>query len=239
MIVNDKQRGKIMENKIKTLLKAGVKLTLGFFTFALGSVVIINCIIGVAPWDVLHQGLSLVLSIGVGRAQIYSGTIIIILDVLLGQNIGWATIFNMFGIGMFVDILMFNNLVPAFHELIYPLKLGLIIIGICLQGLGTYLYISTGFGAGPRDGLMVALSKKLNKPFGLVKSVLDVLVVVTGYFLGGNFGIGTLIMAFGAGYIWELMYRKMNFDISSIDHRFIADDILYIKNKIRKVETPE
>lgn len=228
-----------MKKTIKDLLLVAFKLALGFFTFALGSVVIINCIIGVAPWDVLHQGLSLVFSIGVGRAQIYSGIIIVSLDVLLGQNIGWATILNMFGIGMFVDLLMFNNLVPDFSGLMIIYKLALIIIGICLQGLGTYFYISTGYGAGPRDGLMVALSRKLNKPFGLVKSVVEVLVVGTGYLLGGNFGVGTLIMAFLAGHIWQFMYDKMGFNISAINHRFIEDDIRFLKEKFQKEETPE
>lgn len=228
-----------MEKTIKGLAIAAVKMALGFFVFALGSVVIINCKIGVAPWDVLHQGLSLVFSIGVGRALIYIGVIIVAIDILLGQNIGWATILNMFGIGYFVDFLMFNNLVPAFHGLGFPYKIPIIILGICFQGLGTYFYISTGYGAGPRDGLMVALTRKLNKPFGLVKSTVEVLAVATGYLLGGNFGIGTLIMAFGAGHIWQFMYKKMNFNISSIDHRFITDDVIYIKNRIKKVETPD
>lgn len=224
-----------MRDRLNRLTIVAIKMTLGFFLFALGSVVIINCKIGVAPWDVLHQGLAKVFNITVGKTLIYLGVIIVIIDIALGQNIGWATILNMFGIGVFVDLLMISNLVPSFQN--FALKILMIIIGIIFQGLGTYFYISTGYGAGPRDGLMVALTRKTGKPFGLVKSTVEVSAVATGYLLGGNFGIGTLIMAFGAGHIWQYMYRKMKFNISALDHRMIQDDLDYIKESFKRIKS--
>ena len=81
------------------------KLTFGLFLFALGIVMTINANLGVAPWDVFHQGLSLTTNITMGSASIVVGVIIVLIDIFLGQNIGWATIFNMLLIGVFMDVL--------------------------------------------------------------------------------------------------------------------------------------
>ena len=127
----------------------------------------INANLGLAPWDILHQGLSKTFGITIGLANILLGLIIIILEIVTGENVGWATIMNMLLIGTFVDILMLNNLIPTFTGL-FP-NLLMILLGLLIQGTGCWIYLSVGLGAGPRDGLMVILTKRTGKPVRFTK----------------------------------------------------------------------
>lgn len=222
------------KSKIKTTSFKILRLVFGLFVFAAGSVCVLNAAIGVSPWDVLHQGVSNVTGITVGKANIYSGVIIIAIDILLGQAIGWGTLANMYLIGTFIDLLMLNGLIPGFQAFIPNLIL--LFTGIILQGLGVYLYIAVGWGAGPRDGLMVVLTKRTGKSVRLIKSSIEVCVVVIGFLLGGNFGVGTLIMAMLSGPIWQYLFKLLNFNISTVEHRFIQDDIFLLKEKFAKVD---
>src|SRR5690625_3546099 len=115
-----------------TIIYRLLRLFLGLFLFALGAVTIINAKIGVAPWDVFHQGLSNVTSLTVGRANIYTGLIFVILNTILGQRLGWGTVLNMIFIGVFIDILMLNNLVPMPGNLL--IRYMMLFLGIIAQG---------------------------------------------------------------------------------------------------------
>ncbi|MDD2447602.1 MAG: hypothetical protein PHY91_07945 [Tissierellia bacterium] len=214
-----------MNNK---LYKA-IKITLGLFVFAVGIVMTINANLGLAPWDVFHEGMSKTIGITMGMAIIISGFVIVLIDVAFGQNIGWATLMDMVLTGTFVDIIMINNLIPSFTDII-P-RLIMLLLGLFIEGIAVWIYISVGLGAGPKDGLMVVLTKKTGKSVRVVKSSIEVLAVTTGYLLGGSIGIGTLIMALMSGQIWQIAFNIVKFDINKIDHRFIMDDIALIKKK--------
>ena len=216
---------------LKTISLKILRLVFGLFVFALGTVCMLNAKIGVASWDVLHQGISNVTGITVGRANIYLGFIILAIDILLGQDIGWSTLANMILIGVYVDILMINNLVPIFEGFLPGLIL--LLVGIIIQGIGFFIYISVGWGAGPRDGLMVVLMKKTGKSVRLIKSFIEVLAVAVGFLLGGNLGIGTIIVAFFSGPIWQYVFKLIKFNVNEVEHRFIKDDIRFIKEKFQ------
>lgn len=214
---------------IRNIILKIFRLVFGLFVFAAGVVCVLNAAIGVAPWDVLHQGVSNVTGITVGKANIYSGVIIIAIDIYLGQAVGWGTISNMILIGTFIDLLMLNNLIPSFEG--FMPSLIFLLIGIVIQGLGVFLYMGVGWGAGPRDGLMVVLTKRTGKSVRLIKSSIEVCAVVVGYLLGGNLGVGTVIMALLSGPVWQFLFKHLKFNVSAIEHRFIQDDILLLKEK--------
>lgn len=207
--------------------KQVARVVFGLFLFALGIVMTVNANLGVSPWDVFHQGLSKTFGITLGRANIITGFFIIGLDVVLGQTIGWATIMNMLLIGTFIDILMLNNLVPVFDSFIPSLIM--LLLGVLIEGYGCYIYISGGMGAGPRDGLMVVLTRRTGKSVRLIKSAIEVIVVTVGIFLGGKFGIGTLIMALFGGAIFQFAFKTVNFKVNQVQHRFIQDDLKLLK----------
>lgn len=215
-------------------MKSGVKIVsrlfLGYFVCALGIVMTINAHLGLAPWDVLHEGMTNVLNITMGRANIVLGLILIILNAVFGENIGWGTVFNMIFVGIFIDFLMFNGLVPVFTSFIPSFIM--MLLGMLVLGYGCFLYIGAGFGIGPRDGLMVALTKKTGKSVRFVKNSVEILAIIVGFVLGGSVGIGTAVMSITGGYFFQFAFKSVNFDVTEVEHRYIKDDIRYIKEKI-------
>ncbi len=105
----------------------------------------INSNLGLAPpWDVFHQGLSNLTGITIGRAHILTGISIVALSSIFGEKVGWGTIFNMLFIGIFIDFLMLNNLIPIFNKFLPSLIM--MLLGLLVLGFGCYLYLSVGWG---------------------------------------------------------------------------------------------
>lgn len=212
-----------MRKIILTLLR----LLIGLFLYAVGIVFTINANLGLSPWDIFHQGISRLTGITMGQASIIIGVLIIILDWVMGEKIGIGTIGNMLLIGIFMDILMLNHVIPVFNNLI--IRVLMLILGMFIIGVACYFYIGAGLGSGPRDGLMVALAKKTNKPVKLIRSCIEFIPLVAGYFLGGTLGIGTLAMMLFGGYFIQLSFKLFNFDIREVKHKFINDYIIHVK----------
>ena len=107
----------------------------------------------------------------------------------------------------------------------------MVVIGIILAAIASFLYLGVCLGSGPRDGLMIALQKKTNKSVRLVRTILEILALVVGWLLGGSVGIGTLVSALGLGYVLQIVFRIFKFDTKLLKHRFIIDDIREWKEK--------
>jgi uncharacterized membrane protein YczE len=209
-----------------------LRLFVGYFLFSTGIVMTINANLGLAPWDVFHQGVSSWLGITMGQANIGVGAAIVILNWLSGERTGWGTVGNMFFIGLFLDILMINKIIPVFQNIF--LRLAMMCLGMFVIGVATYLYLGSGLGSGPRDGLMVSLTKRTNKSVRLVRNTIETTVLVLGYIMGGTVGVGTLIMALTTGFFVQLAFELFRFDVSRVQHRFIDDDIRVLKRKLQR-----
>lgn len=209
-----------------------LRLFIGLILCAAGTVMTINGNLGLQPWDVFHQGVSKILNITMGQASIIVSAVIIIVDYIAGEKIGWGTISNMFVIGIFMDIFMLNHLLPVFHNEI--LRVISIMIGMLLMSIGSYMYIGVGLGSGPRDGLMVALTKKTKKSVLIVRTVIELSVLIVGYIMGGSAGIGTIIMVSLIGYFIQRVFKIFKFDVNKVQHRFINDDIKLVKDIVLK-----
>jgi uncharacterized protein len=217
---------------VQKLVTRILRLFAGLFLYAVGIVMTINANIGLSPWDVFHQGLSKNINITMGQASIYVGMIIVLLNYVLGERLGWGTIGNMLFIGIFMDILMINNLIPSFQNII--LKLLIAAAGMFTIGVASLLYLGAELGSGPRDGLMLALTKKTGKSVSFIRNSIEISVLIIGYFLGGFLGVGTLIMALAIGHFVQFAFKVFKFDVSKIKHRFIDEDIKYVKNTLLK-----
>ncbi len=205
---------------------------IGYFLYALGIVMTINAQQGLGPWGVFHQGLSSQLNITFGVAVIIVGAVIVILDFILGERVGWGTIGNVIFIGTFIDLITNINLVPVFENTF--LSYLMMFIGMFTISLAAYFYLSARLGAGPRDGLMIALTKLANKPVGLIRSTIEVTALIIGYFLGGSVGWGTLIMSFGLGFFIQISFKMFNFDVKKVEHKYIDQDFALLIQKIKK-----
>ncbi|OLS02606.1 YczE/YyaS/YitT family protein [Tissierella creatinophila] len=213
---------------MQKMMKRYFKLILGFFIFAIGIVITINANLGYAPWDVFHQGVGNILNIKIGTANILVGLIMIIVGVLNGKKIGIGSILNMLLIGAFINIIMSNNLIPIFLNTY--IRLITIPIGMIIMGFGTFLYIDAGFGAGPRDSLMIILIEKTNKSVSFIRNAIEITVLVMGYLLGGPVGIGTVIISLGLGFAIEFVFKILKFDPKAVVHRGLNDEIEGVKS---------
>ena len=205
------------------IIRKFIRLMLGFMLCASSTIFMLNSNLGLSPWDVFHQGISNVTGLTIGEANILSSIIVILIGILLKQRIGLGTLLNIIMIGTFVDIINNSNLIPIANNL--WMGIIMMIIGMFVMGYGCYLYIGCELGCGPRDGVMVGLSSKLNKPIKIVRGSIEVFVLIIGIFLGGKFGIGTLISAFAIGYCIQIVFQLRNFDAVSLNHKSILDTI--------------
>lgn len=171
----------------------------GLFFYAFGIVLTYRSGVGLDPWDVFHQGISRHTPLSFGIANIVVGATLIVLTLALKVYPGVGTILNMFLIGSFVDLLLRFNIVPDLGHLALFWRLLLNAAGVGVIGLGTAFYMTPRLGAGPRDGLMMRLHTLTGLRVAIVRTSIEVCVLIIGFLLGGTLGIGTLIFALGIG----------------------------------------
>lgn len=214
---------------MKKIILQVFRLFFGLFLFALGVVMTLNANIGVGCWDVLNQGIVRKVPITLGQANIAVGAVLLIINCKLGERIGWSSVANMIFIGIFMDILLINDFVPMVYGGISSVLM--ILLGLFIIGIGSYLYIGVGLGTGPRDGLMVAFTKRTNKSVRFIRNSIEVCVSIIGYMLGGFVGVGTVIISLSIGYFVQFAFKLFRFDVKAVKHRFIDEDIKFLKNK--------
>lgn len=193
-----------------------LRLIWGLFLYALGIVVTMNAHIGYAPWDVFHVGFAKMIGMSIGIASIITGVIIGIITVLLGEKLGLGTILNMVLIGVFLDMLLGFHIIPVASNDLFGIIM--IIVGLFIIALASYFYIGSAFGAGPRDSLMVALTRKTGLPVGVCRGTIELLAVFVGWRLGGMIGIGTIISAFVIGFCVQTTFKLLKFDATEVKH---------------------
>jgi uncharacterized protein len=197
-----------------------LRLIFGLFLYALGIVITLKAHVGYAPWDVLHVGLAKTTGITIGLASILIGILIVVVTFLLGEKLGLGTILNMILIGVFLDLILKLNLIPVMDK--FGWGVIMLMIGLFVISLATYFYIGSGFGAGPRDSLMVSLARKTNLPIGLCRGTIEVIAVLVGWKLGGMVGIGTVIAALAIGFCIQITFRVLKFDAKKVDHQTLV-----------------
>jgi len=204
-------------------IKKLIRLNIGLLLFSVGIVMMINADMGLSPWDVLHQGISRQTPLTMGQASILVGLGIVAFNFIFHEKVGMGTILNMFVIGLFMDFLMINDIIPQPGHL--ALRLLLLISGMVVIAVASWLYIGAGLGAGPRDGLMVALHKRTGKSVRFVRNSIEISVLIVGFFLGGSVGPGTVITSVGQGFIIQFVFKLLNFNVRSVSHRYIDDTV--------------
>ena len=167
------------------------QLIFGLFLYATGMAATMRAQIGCLPWDVFHTGLAGAAGVSIGTAIIAAGAVIIALVILFREIIGLGTVLNLLLIGTFLDIILWLDFIPRAGSFLPGLVM--LVVGLFLISLGSYFYISAGFGAGPRDSLMVALAKKTKLPIGICRGVVELTALICGWRMGGMVGIGTVI----------------------------------------------
>jgi uncharacterized membrane protein YczE len=185
-------------------------LYFGLFLFALGVVMILYADLGMSSWGVFQVGVMNIFGLTFGQASQLVGLGVLVLGWALGFPPGFGTVMNMYFIGYFIDLIINWGIVPTFRNTV--LQFALMVGGMGVLGMATYLYLNPKLGAGPRDGLMIGLVKKLDRPVGQIRGGIEVTVTVLGYLMGGPVGVGTVITAFATGYFVQMAFKLGNSD---------------------------
>jgi uncharacterized membrane protein YczE len=170
-----------------------------------------------------------------GVATQVVGLVILVLDFIFGERIGWGTIGNVAFIGTFIDLINFNKWIPVSKNI--AASYGMMLAGLVVMALATYAYLSAQLGAGPRDGFMIAMTKRVNLSVGWIRNIIEVVVLIAGYFMGGSVGLGTLIMAILFGRFIQVTFKIFKFDVRQVRHRYIDQDFALILQKLKKEKT--
>ena len=197
---------------------------ISLFVNGFGIYLTIQANLGAAPWDVLSLGLSKSLHILYGTASIAISMTILVMDILLKEPIGIAMFIDAIVVGKSVDFFNHIHAVPACDSLLTGIPL--MLAGLVILAYTQYTYMIASLGCGPRDTLLVGLSKRLRSvPIGLVSIALLSTATLIGWVLGGPVGPGTLICAFGTGPIMQAAFRSVHFDAAGVNHQRLRDSV--------------
>lgn len=174
-------------------------LVVGLFLFALGIVLILESRLGLSPWDVLNQGISRHTPLSFGMANVAVGVVVLFVGWSLGGKPGIGTVANAVGVGSFIQALTAVGAVTHLQHESVGVRVVLLLAGVALIGPASAFYIGADFGAGPRDTLMLVGARRTGVRIALVRGTLELCALVAGIVLGGTFGVGTLLFAFGIG----------------------------------------
>jgi uncharacterized membrane protein YczE len=189
------------------LAKRVFRLIVGLVLFGAGTGLMLQSGLGVAPWDVLHQGLAVRFGLTIGIWAIIVSFIVLLFWIPLKERYGIGTILNALIIGMMIDVTA--AVVPAAENTVVAmLMLG---TGILSIGFASGLYIGASLGPGPRDGLMTGISRR-GPSIRLVRSIIEIVVLTTGWLLGGTFGIGTIAFALLIGPLVQFNLARLTID---------------------------
>lgn len=193
--------GPIAQLRAGRLPRRLFQLMAGLFLYGASMALVIRAGLGVMPWDVLHVGLVQHVPVTFGQANILVSVALLLLWLPLRQKPGFGTLANAFLVGLSADFTL--SLVSSLEPLV-P-RLALLVGAILLNALATALYIGSQFGPGTRDGLMTGLSRVSGRSIRLVRTSIEVVVVVIGWLLGGTVGLGTALYAVAIGPLVQLM----------------------------------
>ncbi|WP_161964963.1 YczE/YyaS/YitT family protein [Ornithinimicrobium cerasi] len=177
------------------------QLVVGLVLYAVSMALLVRGTLGVMPWDVLHQGVARHVPLTFGQVVIAVSVVVLLLWIPIRQAPGLGTVANAVLIGVVVDPAI--ALIPAVDGL--APRLLLVVAGLLLNGMATAMYIGAQLGPGPRDGLMTGLARRTGRSIRLVRTSLEVAVVLVGWALGGVLGLATVAYALVIGPITQAM----------------------------------
>ncbi|MEV6004017.1 membrane protein YczE [Streptomyces griseomycini] len=185
------------------LVRRLFQLYAGLALYGASSALLVRSGLGLEPWNVLHQGLSERTGLSMGLVLTVVGAAVLLLWIPLRQRPGLGTVSNVLVIGVTMDATL--AVVPDAHAV--ATRVALMAAGVVLNGAATGLYIAARFGPGPRDGLMTGLHRRTGVSIRVVRTAIEITVVVTGFVLGGTVGVGTLLYAVAIGPLAQLFLR--------------------------------
>lgn len=192
----------------RELLRRFPPLVVGLFVIGFSIAISVRAELGLAPWDVLHQGIARSAGISMGVVLMLVGLVVLLAWIPLRQQLGLGTILNTLSIGFIANLGL--ALIPEQHAL--AARMAFLAIAMIGFGLGGGLYIGSGLGPGPRDGLMTAITARGYRLW-VVRTIIECSALVVGFLLGGKVGIGTVLIALTIGPLTHAALRRFHLPV--------------------------
>ena len=193
-------------------------LLAGIVGIGIGIGLSVRAELGLAPWDVLHQGLSKVTGISIGMIVILVGIVVLLAWIPLRQKLGIGTVINTLTVGLVADATL--AIVPHVHAMVA--RVPMFVFALLAFGLGGGLYIGAGLGPGPRDGLMTGLAAR-GHSIRAVRTGIELIVLLAGWLLGGTVGLGTVLYALGIGPLAHVFVPRLTVQPPRVPDRKAAE----------------
>ena len=182
-----------------------LQLYVGLALYGLSIALLARSELGLMPWSVLDQGISRSTGISLGAASIAVGVVVLLAWVPLRQRPGLGTVSNVLVIGLALDASL--AVLPEVSS--WPLRALLVVAGVVLNAVATAAYIGVRLGPGPRDGLMTGLVGRTGRSVRLVRTAIEVVVVLVGVALGGTLGVATVVYAVTIGPLVQALLPRL------------------------------
>jgi uncharacterized membrane protein YczE len=192
---------RVIGNSDRRLVRRTIQLFAGLALYGASIALMVDSGLGLTSWDVFHQGVAKVTGLSIGVVVILAGIPLLLLWIPLRQRIGFGTLANLVVVGLVMDGTL--AVLPPATGL--PMRITDLVVGILLNGLATGLYIGARLGPGPRDGLMTGVVNRFPRlSIRLVRTGIELTVLLIGFLLGGTVGFGTLAYALAIGPLAQL-----------------------------------
>ena len=212
----------------KHILSGWLRILFGLAVYSFGVHLTIAANIGLAPWDCLGMGIANHTPLNYGSSMVLISVTAVLIQLVLRENIGFATLLDAVITGNLTQLL--NDYSPYTENHSIWLGIVLMLFGFLFISLGMYLYMSAEQGCGPKDGLLIAIGKRMPKiPIGIIGILLWSAVTLIGWMLGSSVGIGTLLSIFGAGFIMHIFYDAIGFEPRKLKHKSLKETFRLIK----------
>ena len=193
---------------INRLVERITRCVTGLALFGVGISLQIESRLGNPPWDVFHQGVANQVGLGIGTVIILTGIALLVLFwIPLRQKPGLGTVLNALEIGLVANLVL--DAIPRVEAM--ALRIPMLLGGILLVALGSALYIGSGLGPGPRDGIMTGLAAR-GIQIRVARTFIEVTVLVVGWLLGGQVGVGTVLFAIAIGPLVQPLLPRLTME---------------------------
>ncbi len=181
------------------------QLYVGLVLFGVSMALLVRSRLGNMPWDVLHQGLVRQVGGTIGQWSIAVGALVLLLWIPLRERSGLGTLSNVVLVGASVDATL--AVLPTAGPM--PARVAFMLAGVVLNAVATALYVGAHLGPGPRDGLMTGFVRRTGASVRLVKTLIEVTVVLAGWAMGGTLGVGTAVFVLTIGPLVQVFLHRL------------------------------
>ena len=188
-----------------------LQLRVGLTLYGVSMAMMVRGALGLDPWDVFHMGVASHLPLTFGQVTILVGALVLLLWVPLRQWPGLGTVANVVVIGLAADA----GLALIAQPDAWWARAALLLSGLVLNGIAGGLYIGSQLGPGPRDGLMTGLARRTGLSIRLVRTTIEVVVLLVGWLLGGSVGLGTVLYAVSIGPLVQFFLPRLTVDLGT------------------------